>query len=194
MLGHHNMAPDRGKGGARASSSRAWEALTPPLSEWILEAMSTMGFSTMTPVQASTIPLFMGYKDVVVEAVTGSGKTLAFLIPVVEKLLRVEAHTPKHHVASIIISPTRCVEFGPRMQLKLTTSPGNLQVRYIEFYSPFSPFTGRLLLLPGCQYRRKCLRMVRVRKKNHLRRHIRYQRQRSYHNSWSVVLRPRRKT
>jgi ATP-dependent RNA helicase DDX55/SPB4 len=106
------MAPDRGKGGATASSSRAWDALTPPLSEWILDAVSSLGFSRMTPVQASTIPLFMTYKDVVVEAVTGSGKTLAFLIPIVEKLLRVEAHTPKHHVAAIVISPTRCVAFA----------------------------------------------------------------------------------
>ena len=70
-----------------------------------------MGFSRMTPVQASTIPLFMGYKDVVVEAVTGSGKTLAFLIPVVEKLLRVETHTLKHHVGAVVISPTRFVTF-----------------------------------------------------------------------------------
>jgi superfamily II DNA/RNA helicase len=101
------MAPDRGKAAAKPSSSRAWEALTPSLSEWILDAVSSMGFSRMTPVQASTIPLFMGYKDVVVEAVTGSGKTLAFLIPIVEKLLRAEAHTPKHHVGAIIISPTR---------------------------------------------------------------------------------------
>ena len=101
------MAPDRGKEAAKPSSSRAWEALTPSLSEWILDAVSSMGFSRMTPVQASTIPLFMGYKDVVVEAVTGSGKTLAFLIPIVEKLLRAEAHTPKHHVGAIIISPTR---------------------------------------------------------------------------------------
>jgi ATP-dependent RNA helicase DDX55/SPB4 len=109
------MAPDRGKAASRVSSSRAWEALTPSLSEWILDAVSSLGFSRMTPVQASTIPLFMGYKDVVVEAVTGSGKTLAFLIPVVEKLLRVEGHTPKHHVASIIISPTRCVVCCQRM-------------------------------------------------------------------------------
>jgi ATP-dependent RNA helicase DDX55/SPB4 len=101
------MAPDRGKGAAKPSSSRAWDALTPSLSEWILDAVSSMGFSKMTPVQASTIPLFMEYKDVVVEAVTGSGKTLAFLIPVVEKLLRAEAHTPKHHVGAIVISPTR---------------------------------------------------------------------------------------
>ena len=27
-----------------ASQSRAWEALTPPLAEWILDAVSSMGF------------------------------------------------------------------------------------------------------------------------------------------------------
>ena len=31
----------------------------------------------MTPVQSSAIPLFLNYKDVIVQAVTGSGKTLA---------------------------------------------------------------------------------------------------------------------
>lgn len=61
----------------------------------------------MTPVQASTIPLALGNKDVVVEAVTGSGKTLAFLIPVVQKLLRLDDPIKKHHVAAVIISPTR---------------------------------------------------------------------------------------
>lgn len=81
--------------------------MTPALSEWILEAVSSMGFARMTPVQASTIPLFVGNKDVVVEAVTGSGKTLAFLIPVIEKLLRLEEPIKKHHVGAIIISPTR---------------------------------------------------------------------------------------
>ena len=86
---------------------RSFEALTPGLSEWILDAISSMGFTRMTPVQASTIPLFMGNKDVVVEAVTGSGKTLAFLIPIVEKLLRLEEPVKKHHVAAIIVAPTR---------------------------------------------------------------------------------------
>ncbi|KAI9885067.1 MAG: ATP-dependent rRNA helicase spb4 [Watsoniomyces obsoletus] len=61
----------------------------------------------MTPVQASTIPLFMAHKDVVVEAVTGSGKTLAFLIPVIERLLRLDEPIKRHHVGAIIISPTR---------------------------------------------------------------------------------------
>ncbi|KAL9606901.1 MAG: hypothetical protein Q9167_008124 [Letrouitia subvulpina] len=90
-----------------ATSNRAWEALTPSLSEWILDAVSSMNFKRMTPVQASTIPLFMAHKDVVVEAVTGSGKTLAFLIPIVERLLRLEDPVKRHHVGAIIISPTR---------------------------------------------------------------------------------------
>lgn len=66
-----------------------------------------MGFEQMTPVQASTIPLFMEHKDVVVEAVTGSGKTLAFVIPVLEKILRREKGLGKREIGAIIISPTR---------------------------------------------------------------------------------------
>ncbi len=66
----------------------------------------------MTPVQASTIPLFMKHKDVVVEAVTGSGKTLAFVIPVLEKLIRRERKLHRNDIGALIISPTRCVCFG----------------------------------------------------------------------------------
>ena len=57
------MAPDNDK----KKDPRAWDALTPPLAEWVLDAITAMGFARMTPVQASTIPLFMGNKDVVVE-------------------------------------------------------------------------------------------------------------------------------
>lgn len=58
------MAPEKA---AAKRGSRAWGSLSPPLAEWILDAVSTMGFSQMTPVQAATIPHFMGNKDVVVE-------------------------------------------------------------------------------------------------------------------------------
>ncbi|PQE20701.1 atp-dependent rRNA helicase spb4 protein [Rutstroemia sp. NJR-2017a BBW] len=105
---------------------RAWDALTTPLAEWILDAISSMGFEKMTPVQASTIPLFMGNKDVVVEAVTGSGKTLSFLIPVVEKLLRLEEPIKKHHVGAIIVSPTR----------ELATQIHNVLTSLLAFHEP----------------------------------------------------------
>ncbi|PIL24178.1 transporter [Ganoderma sinense ZZ0214-1] len=66
-----------------------------------------MGHIQMTPVQASTIPLFMRHKDVVVEAVTGSGKTLAFVIPILEKLIRRERKLAKNEIGALVISPTR---------------------------------------------------------------------------------------
>ena len=68
-----------------------------------------MGHTQMTPVQASTIPLFMQNKDVVVEAVTGSGKTLAFVIPILERLIRREHKLRKNQIGALVISPTRCV-------------------------------------------------------------------------------------
>jgi ATP-dependent RNA helicase DDX55/SPB4 len=66
-----------------------------------------MGHAHMTPVQASTIPLFMQNKDVVVEAVTGSGKTLAFVIPILEKIIRRESKLRKHDIGALVITPTR---------------------------------------------------------------------------------------
>ncbi|KAN0079563.1 P-loop containing nucleoside triphosphate hydrolase protein [Elaphomyces granulatus] len=58
-------------------------------------------------ISSQFLPLFMGHKDVVVEAVTGSGKTLSFLIPVVGKLLRLGKPIKNHHIGAIIVSPTR---------------------------------------------------------------------------------------
>ncbi|KAJ5684027.1 uncharacterized protein N7477_000372 [Penicillium maclennaniae] len=84
-----------------SSSSRSWDALTPPLSQWTLDAVASMGFTRMTPVQASAIPLCSR------RGCDGSGKTLSFLIPVVEKLLRLDDPIKKHHIGAIIISPTR---------------------------------------------------------------------------------------
>ncbi|KAJ6257048.1 ATP-dependent rRNA helicase spb4 [Drechslerella dactyloides] len=91
---------------AAAADKQLWTSLT-TLSPWLLDAVATMGFTKMTPVQASTIPLFLGNKDVVVEAVTGSGKTLAFLIPVIERLLRSKETRGKGFLEAIVVSPTR---------------------------------------------------------------------------------------
>lgn len=49
-------------------------------------ALDRMGFTTMTEVQARTIPPLLAGRDVLGAARTGSGKTLAFLIPSIEML------------------------------------------------------------------------------------------------------------
>lgn len=68
------------------------------LSPETLQVLDSLGFARATPVQEATIPLFIGNKDVAVDACTGSGKTLAFIIPLVEKLRRLEAPLRKHQV------------------------------------------------------------------------------------------------
>ncbi|WFD47978.1 RNA helicase [Malassezia furfur] len=85
----------------------AWSTVRPPLSEWILDVVSSMKYTQMTPVQAASIPLFLSHKDVVAEAVTGSGKTLAFVIPILEILRRREVSLKKHELGAVIVCPTR---------------------------------------------------------------------------------------
>lgn len=70
----------------------------PEISHETLDVLASQGFVSATPVQAATIPLFAGNKDVSVDAATGSGKTLAFVIPMVEKLRRLEERLKKFQV------------------------------------------------------------------------------------------------
>jgi len=72
-----------------------------------LDVIQSMGHTQMTPVQASTIPLFLQNKDVVVEAITGSGKTLAFVIPILERIFRRESRFKRNEIGALVISPTR---------------------------------------------------------------------------------------
>lgn len=90
--------------------SLSWDNLGCELHPWLREAVASLGFATMTPVQASAIPLFAGNKDVVVQAVTGSGKTLAYVLPVLERLSRrLDEDSPvaRGRMFGVVIAPTR---------------------------------------------------------------------------------------
>ena len=76
------------------------------LSERTLKAISDLGFTKMTPVQARTIPPLLAGRDVLGAAKTGSGKTLAFLIPAIE-LLHSLKFKPRNGTGVIVVSPTR---------------------------------------------------------------------------------------
>ncbi len=68
-----------------------------------LAVLGALGFHQATPVQEATIPLFCGHKDVAVDACTGSGKTLAFVIPLTEKLRRLEDPLKRHQVGRLAL-------------------------------------------------------------------------------------------
>jgi len=84
-----------------------FSACKPTLNEGVLKAISSLGYSAMTPVQAETIPLFLTNKDVCVEAVTGSGKTIAYVVPILEILLRRKIPLKQCQVGAIVVAPTR---------------------------------------------------------------------------------------
>ena len=79
-----------------------WEALK--LHPNLLKGIHDLGFLRPTPIQAQTIPLILGGRDVIGCAQTGTGKTAAFVLPILHKLL--EGKSTKN-VRALIIAPTR---------------------------------------------------------------------------------------
>lgn len=68
--------------------------------------------TTMTPVQAETLPSTLGGSDVLAQAKTGTGKTIAFLLPAIQKLVTSPASSTTipskfRPVSLLVISPTR---------------------------------------------------------------------------------------
>ncbi|QGH33112.1 DEAD/DEAH box helicase [Gracilibacillus salitolerans] len=72
------------------------------ISASIMKALEKMGFEEATPIQAQTIPLGMGGKDVIGQAQTGTGKTAAFGIPMIEKI-----DPNERKIQGLIVAPTR---------------------------------------------------------------------------------------
>eukprot|EP00538_Stauroneis_constricta_P013072 CAMPEP_0119559884 /NCGR_PEP_ID=MMETSP1352-20130426/13539_1 /TAXON_ID=265584 /ORGANISM="Stauroneis constricta, Strain CCMP1120" /LENGTH=573 /DNA_ID=CAMNT_0007607703 /DNA_START=55 /DNA_END=1776 /DNA_ORIENTATION=- len=77
-----------------------------PLSEETHESLKKMGYTTMTKIQARSIPPLLSGKDLIGAAQTGSGKTLAFLVPIIE-LLRKARFQTRNGTGAMILSPTR---------------------------------------------------------------------------------------
>jgi superfamily II DNA/RNA helicase len=52
----------------------------------IVRALTDLGFTEPTPVQAKSIPAFLAGRDLLVSSQTGSGKTAAFMLPALHKI------------------------------------------------------------------------------------------------------------
>jgi ATP-dependent RNA helicase RhlE len=80
------------------------------LAEPLARAISEMGFSAMTPIQAQAIPVVLQGRDVMGAAQTGTGKTAAFSLPLLQRMLRHEnasASPARHPVRALVLLPTR---------------------------------------------------------------------------------------
>jgi superfamily II DNA/RNA helicase len=75
------------------------------LSDKVLAAVASAGYTTPTPIQEQAIPHVLARRDVLGIAQTGTGKTAAFVLPMLTKLEqgRARARMPR----TLIIEPTR---------------------------------------------------------------------------------------
>ncbi|MGC6401152.1 DEAD/DEAH box helicase [Sphingomonas sp. FW199] len=75
------------------------------LSDELLKAVSTAGYSEPTPIQAQAIPSVLMMRDLIAIAQTGTGKTASFVLPMIDILAqgRTRALMPR----SLILEPTR---------------------------------------------------------------------------------------
>ncbi|MBG49613.1 MAG: DEAD/DEAH box helicase [Pseudozobellia sp.] len=78
------------------------------LSQPILKALRSEGYSEPTPIQQKSIPILLKGKDLLGVAQTGTGKTAAFGIPILERLLQTsKEQSGKKRVRALIVTPTR---------------------------------------------------------------------------------------
>lgn len=81
-------------------TNKTFEELS--LSPALMTAITEMGFTETTPVQAETIPVIRAGSDLLARSQTGTGKTVAFGIPAVESI-----DATNRSVQVLILSPTR---------------------------------------------------------------------------------------
>ncbi len=85
---------------AARSSGHSFNEL--PLSPAILATLQQLGYLTMTPIQAASLPFALAGQDLIAQAKTGSGKTAAFALALLTKL------NPRHFgVQAMVLCPTR---------------------------------------------------------------------------------------
>ena len=76
------------------------------LSDALLRALSDLGFTQPTPVQASAIPHISSGADVWASAQTGSGKTAAYVLPILQRAGAAERPTSRT-LSTLVLVPTR---------------------------------------------------------------------------------------
>lgn len=95
-----------------------------PLSAEQQHNLSELGYATMTPIQAESLPLILAGRDVLAQAQTGSGKTLAFGLGIMQKINPVF-----FGIQGLVLCPTRELADQVSRELrKLARALGNIKI------------------------------------------------------------------
>ena len=97
------------------------------LSDELLRAVKSEGYTTPTPVQALCIPPLLDGKDVLGVAQTGTGKTAAFALPVLQVMSRSRPQG-KRYIRALVLSPTR--ELAAQIDERFSAYSTHLDLRH----------------------------------------------------------------
>src|SRR6476469_1469766 len=94
----------------------------------LLQALAECGYTEPTPIQAQTIPVLLGGRDVIASAQTGTGKTAAFILPALQRLAAQGPRPPSKRrgvgvPGVLVLAPTRELARGVDV---LVATPGRL--------------------------------------------------------------------
>ena len=106
----------------------------------LLANLDSLGYSSMTPIQAQSLPLILDGKDVIGHAMTGSGKTAAFGLGLLAHL-----DISKFRVQSLVLCPTRELADQVTKEIRrLARGINNIKVLTLCGGTPFGPQAGSL--------------------------------------------------
>ena len=77
------------------------------LTETVLRALRTKGYSAPTPIQQQAIPPLLAGEDVLGIAQTGTGKTAAFALPILQQLAAARERAKPNTPRALVLAPTR---------------------------------------------------------------------------------------
>ena len=97
------------------------------LSNELLRAVESEGYTSPTPVQVQSIPPLLEGRDVLGVAQTGTGKTAAFALPVLQVMSRSKPQG-KRYIRALILSPTR--ELAAQIDERFNAYSEHLDIRH----------------------------------------------------------------
>ncbi len=108
------------------------------LRDEVVQAITELGYSTPTPIQAGMIPIMLKGVDVIGQAQTGTGKTAAFALPILHNF------KPQRQPQALILAPTR--ELALQVADSMTEYGKHLNVRVLAVYGgqPYGPQISNL--------------------------------------------------
>jgi ATP-independent RNA helicase DbpA len=106
-----------------------------PLSPAMLANLEQLGYRTMTPIQAASLPIALAGHDLIAQAKTGSGKTAAFALPLLAKI------DPRlFSVQALVLCPTRELADQVTQEIRrIARAEDNIKILTLCGGSPMRP-------------------------------------------------------